>query len=81
MSEEPGGKHAGVIQHQPVTTAQELRKLAEHRVRDGASPPVEHEHARVTALSRRMLSDELLGKLEIEVRDALGGQMIIGPLA
>jgi hypothetical protein len=80
MSEEPGGKHAGVIQHQPVAAVQELRKLAEHRVRDGTGAPVEHEQARLTALSRRMLSDELLRKLEIEVGDAHGGQWILSGL-
>ena len=72
MAKQSCREHASVVQYQPVARVEKLRQPAEHGVLDGTCASVEHQQTRLTALSRRMLSHELLRELEIKVRDAHG---------
>src|SRR6185369_5516686 len=66
LTEQPRGKHAGVVHDDKVGRLEELRKLAHGRVPDRAAPALEHEQAR-TAARRGLLRDQLIREREIEV--------------
>ena len=66
-TDEPGGEHAGVVEHQAVPWPQEAGQIVKVRMAAGPGLLVQHQKpGGVPALQRR-LGNELLGELEIKV--------------
>jgi hypothetical protein len=57
--------HAGVVEHEQVTGVQQAGKIAKDAVGERGGGAI--EQARAAALGRRMLRDQLVGQLEVEV--------------
>ena len=69
MTDEPGWKHARVVDDEEVAGLQDVNDVLEHCVLDRAGGAIQHEQSRPPAFGRRLLSDELIRKSEIEVGD------------
>ena len=66
-SEQPGRKHARVVDHEHISRPQPLHHITNHPHRRLARSPVEHEQPRRAALGGRMLRDLLRGQVEVEL--------------
>jgi hypothetical protein len=60
-------KHLCVVEDEEIATPQIVCKLCKGCVVDLAAIPVEHEQPRGASLSGRLLRDQLIGKVEVEV--------------
>ena len=69
MTDQPGGKHTRVVDDKQVAGPENVNDVAEHCVLDRAGVAMQHEQSRAAALGRRLLSDELIRKIEIEFCD------------
>ena len=70
VADEAGGKHARLVGDEQVARVEEVHDVGEHVVLDGARLAVEHEQAAGVARLRRVLGDELAGKVVIEIVSA-----------
>jgi len=66
MAEQTRGEHARVVDGEEITGAEDRREIRDGRMTDRAGPAVEDEQPRCAA-RRRILRDQLVGKLEIEI--------------
>ena len=69
VSEQPRGEDTRVVQHQEVAPAKMRRKPIEGRMLPCPCRTIDDDEARRAALGGRVLSDQLLGEIEIEVAD------------
>jgi hypothetical protein len=69
VTEEAGRQDAGIVKDQQITRAEQVRELSEAGILEGAGVAVEVEHTRGSAIGKRLLRDQLLGKVEIELRN------------
>jgi hypothetical protein len=60
---------AAVVEHEQVARLEDRRKIRKERVTQSASGAIELQHATHTALCRRLLRNQLLGQVKIEVGD------------
>lgn len=67
MSEEAGGQDAGVIQYEEVARPKEVREVPESGVVEGTGATIEVEHAGGGAIRQRLLGNQLLGEMKIEL--------------
>ncbi len=68
-SAQPGRNDPRIVEHQQIIGAQELRQVAHGPVLERAAVAREHHQARSVALGERLLRDERLGQLVVEVRE------------
>jgi len=66
-AEKPCREHAAVVDHQEVARAKQEGKIPEVPVLENARIPMQMKQTGGAAVSQRLLSNELLGKLKIEV--------------
>ena len=69
---EAGGKDAGVVKDDKVAGLQQVREVAEPAVRPLPGGALHMQHAGGVAGSERFLSNEVAGKMEVEVRNQHG---------
>ena len=69
MTEEPRREHARVVQDQQIATTEMRRQTIERRVLGALPSTIEHDESRAATLGWRVLSDQLLGEMEIEIAD------------
>ena len=69
MPKKPRGKNPAVVHHQKIAAAQQIREVNELQIleRSGFAPDV--QHAGSAAGSERLLRDQFVGKMKIEVRN------------
>jgi hypothetical protein len=68
-TEEPGGKHAGVVENQEVTVAEEPWKVAERAIEPEPGGAIEMEHPRGGAVLEGLLGDAVGRKIEVKIGD------------
>src|SRR5262245_37007259 len=66
-SEQPGRKHPGVVQYDEIALPQGIHQPGKGCVFELSRIPMQHEKPRAAAQSGRLLRDQLIGKVEIEV--------------
>lgn len=71
MTEQPRRKDARIVEYEQIARRQVTAEVGEHRVLD-VPLAIEHEQTRSAAPFRRMLRDQLLGQLEIEIGNVRG---------
>ncbi len=64
--DEPRGEHTGVVGHEPIAGREQMRQIANPPLLPRATRPVDDEQARGAARAR-LLGDEVLGKIEVEI--------------
>ena len=64
---EAGAENPGVVQDQAIAGREEVREFAESAVLPSLLLTVEHEHARCGAILQRLLGNQLLRQVIIEV--------------
>ena len=69
MTKQPRGEYACVVDDEQIAPSQMRRQPIERRMLRLPGRAVEDDEPRAAALGRRMLRDQLLGKLEVEVAD------------
>lgn len=69
MSNEARREHSGVVEYEQIAAAKILSEFRELRVRDATVLPPKHEQSRAAPLGRRILRDQRLWKIEIELGD------------
>ena len=67
MPEEARGQHARIVENQAIARAQERGEFAKMAVFERPRGAVENQHAGSVALGGRLLRDQFLGKLVIEI--------------
>src|SRR5579875_432364 len=67
--EEPCRNDAAVIEHQQIARLQQRGKLRKRAVAKCACDAIHDQHAALASLGRRLLRYQLLGQVEIEVRN------------
>jgi len=68
----PCREDAGVVEYQHIAGPQQGRKVAEQAVGVLAAGPLQLQHAGLVARGKRLLSDEFVRKVEVEVRNQHG---------
>ncbi len=71
-----GRQHAGVVEHEQIACAQELRQLGECAIRKRAARAVEHEQPARAPLGERYLRDELGRQVEMKIAALHGGAIL-----
>ncbi len=66
---EPGGKDAGVVEDHKIAGLQQVREIAEQAVGITAAGSLQMQHAGTVAGGERLLGNEFVGKVEVEVRN------------
>jgi hypothetical protein len=66
---EPGGEDAGIVEDDEVTGAQQSREVAELAIGTVAASALQVQEAGTVASSERVLGDEIVGKVEVEIRN------------
>lgn len=64
---EPGGKYAGVVEHEKVVGPQKAGKVAEDEVLGSSGLPIQVEHPRSAAVGQSLLGDLPRRKVVVEV--------------
>ena len=64
---QPGGKDAGVVEDQQVVGPQHFREFAELAVGETSGGPRDMHHAGGIPVSEGLLSDQFVGKVEVEI--------------
>ncbi len=64
------GNHAAVVEHQQIARLEQCRKLREAAVAECPGGAIQHHHAALAALGRRLLRNQFLGQVVIEIGDA-----------
>ena len=65
-SEQPGGKDAGIVDDEQITRGETTPELCKHRVLDAVAA-AKDEQTRPTTIGRRMLRDQRVRQLEVEI--------------
>src|SRR5439155_19033305 len=76
----PGRDDSRVVQNQNVARAQALQDLQKTKVPDAAIGALQHQQARLVALSRRRLGDQLGRQVIIEIGSAHAACLAVQPL-
>ncbi len=74
---EASWKNAGVVENHDIAGVQQVGEVAEQAVRMAAASQ-QVEHAGAVAGGERFLGNQIAGKMEIEVGNQHGGQIIGG---
>ena len=61
--------HTRVVQYQHVSRAQQRWEMGEDIIPPSAGPAIHQQHARIAAFLRRLLRNQLLGQIEIKLRN------------
>jgi len=81
VSKKPGWQHPGVVQNEEVVGLKQVSEPAEGGISKGAGSAIEVQHARRGAIRKRLLRDQLLGKVKIEFRNQhcsiIGGSLAL----
>ena len=67
MPQQARRKHFRIVQNQKIAVAQVLGKVREDRVLDLPAVSMQHQQARIAPLGGRLLRNQLIGKVEVEV--------------
>lgn len=65
--------HAGVVEHEEIAIADELRKVSKHAMLDLAGGAIHDHHARGSPIRQRLAGDQLRWQMVVEVRGEHGG--------
>ena len=71
-SEKPGRQHPSVVQDEEVARSEQTGKFEKNAVAEFTRIAVEVQQTRRSAIRQRLLRDQFLGKVKIEVRNQHG---------
>ena len=70
-TDEPGGKHLGVVGHDEVARRKQCRQIANRSFLPGAGAAADDQQPRLPAWTR-LLRDQAIWQIEVEVRNGRG---------
>ena len=70
MTQKARGEDARIVDNKQIAGAEVIRQLHERRVFDCARLSREHQQSRLPSFGGRMLSDQLVRQVEVEVAGA-----------
>jgi hypothetical protein len=71
---QPGGNHAGIVEHQHVAGSEIFRQVPELAVIQVSIGAMQDEQPRFIALRRRMLRDQLRRQIKMKISGSHGAQ-------